>query len=167
MKVTITVLCVVGLFGDHQKEEFFVARPVLELMNDIDTYYKNKYPGHKLEAEASFGDTLTPVERIISSNPFSPYRIFEEQTEKSKTEILVTKVDLFSENEGRSCRVVISVFTLAKVDNNSPYSTVAPITAKDIHDLSNRNNGNKHEGTLRRHRRIGSVLRWGRDWKSQ
>lgn len=138
MAILLCIVCAVGLLEDSQKQEVRIARPATDVTNDIDDYYKNKYPGsHRLRAEevVMFDDTPTPVFRITNSNPFGPYQTFEERTEKSTTEILLTSVDIYSVNEGTSCRVVISSITLAKADNDFPYATVAPITAKDIQDL--------------------------------
>lgn len=138
MTVLLCIVFAVGLLEDSQKQEVRIARAANDVVDDIDAYYKNKYPdSHRLRAEevVMFDDTPTPVYRITNSNPFGPYQTFQEQTEKSTTEILLTKVDIYSVNEGTSCRVVISSITLAKADSDFPYSTVDPITAKDIQDL--------------------------------
>jgi hypothetical protein len=135
-----------GIAGCHEQRIEFSISP-WDVDIGVRTYYCKKYPVFA-EIVALHNETLTwesmrrgdelrkkcPVTEGMNSSPDAPLRTFEERTEKSKTEVWVTSVNLYHEGAER-CRVVIYVGSEDKREGNA-YSTLKPITAQEIRKLA-------------------------------
>jgi hypothetical protein len=147
MNNILILLCLVSLGGGYRHvKDIHINRPPTDVRDDVATYYAKKYPvNEEIDNNAfSFDDGDTrPISEMVSSNPCAPLYTFFEATEKSTTEVTITKLDFYSENDSKSCKIVISAATLDKAEsmtysNISPmvYSSVPPITEHDILNLS-------------------------------
>jgi hypothetical protein len=142
MKIIFNILYLVIMVVEyHQVNEIHINRPATVVRDDISAYYEKKYPSDEPINEDAvfkyFGEHDTdPVSGMVHSNPYGPFQTIFENTEKSKTEITRTRLDFYSENDGKSCKIIISSATLEKAED-LPYSILAPITENDILSLSN------------------------------
>ncbi len=106
----------------------------------ISAYYEKKYPSRRKENDGVFRlfddrDSQRPVMEMVHSYPYGPFFTFFETTEKSRSEITVTKLDVHSKNQGKACRIEIFVSTQEKAAS-FPYSTAMPITDVDIRSIA-------------------------------
>ena len=138
----ILILFLLGGVGDDFQlvESVDIQSPVVAVREAIEAYYDTKYPRPAPPGPRSYGMTIdddweSPVAGSFNALFSDPYYTFYETTEKSQTEVTVTRVRLYSRSDGASCRIVISVMTEGKTPETPCYSRKAPITAAEIRKI--------------------------------
>ncbi len=117
-----------------------VDEDAIVVRDRISAYYEKKYPSRQTEDDGVFRlfddrDSQSPVTEMVHSYPYGPFYTFFETTEKSRSEITITKLDVHSKNQGKACRIEMSVATQEKAAS-FPYSTAMPITDVDIKNIA-------------------------------
>lgn len=140
MSIALVFFCIASFAGDSAARELHIDRPATDVRDDVAAYFHKKYPssdesGNDGAVFRFFDEHDThPFQGMVHSWPHGPFYSFFERTEESKTEVTVTRLDFYSEKNGTTCRIVISVSTEGKA-KDSPFSTLAPITENDIRNL--------------------------------
>ncbi len=127
MTTIVLSLCLFGFGDTSSAKELLIARPAIEVRDEIGAYYDRKYPPSKAGSEDyPFRYWVERYDRAVegkvSSDPHPTFYSFFEYTERSRTEVLVTKLDFQSEDGGKACRIVIS--TLRRTRMTTPCGPV-------------------------------------------